>query len=522
MKRILTLFLVFTLFTSQAFSAQKSHWEDNQPNKYEWRAAWISTVANIDWPSKPGLDSETQKKELIEYLDLFDSLNFNAVVLQIRPTADAFYNSEYEPWSLFLTGDQTKAPVPYYDPLKFAIEQAHKRGIELHAWLNPYRIVHDTTKLKELAPDHIYNRHPEYFVKHTNKCYFDPAFPESREFVTNVVADIVRRYDLDGIHFDDYFYPDNDFIDTLSFRLHNRGYKLEDKAAWRRENVDILVEQISKTVKEIKPYVKFGISPFAIWRNKRDDPKGSDTHVYHYTNYDNLHADILKWMENKWVDYILPQLYFSMGYEKLDFLIIKEWWKDNAYNVPLYAGLGSYRLAEDAPNKAFRTNKEIANQIDTIRSTDGYKGFCFFTANNFTNNKMDINSVITEKFKYHAIPPNILVDNQKYSTATKASEATATVKTNSKKSKYVELSWKPRHGTYMSVIYRTPRGEKLDTNNPKNIVDITNGNSYICNNIDAESYDYYITALSRYAKESEPVLCKRVFFGPIKRLKNKK
>ncbi len=509
MNKRLLLFAALILTAAQALAQQSNLNSENYHNKYEWRAAWISTVSNIDWPSKPGLDSESQKKELIEYLDLFDSLNFNAVVLQIRPTADAFYNSEYEPWSLFLTGDQELAPTPYYDPLKFAIEQAHKRGIELHAWLNPYRIVSDTSQLKELAKNHIYNLHPEYFVKHGSRCYFDPAFPESREFVTKVVADIVRRYDIDGIHFDDYFYPDNDFIDTLSFALHNRGYELEDKDAWRRENVDLLVEEISNTVKGLKPYVKFGISPFAVWRNKKEDPRGSDTHVYHYTNYDNLHADVLKWMENKWVDYILPQLYFSMGYEKLDFLIIKDWWRDNAYNTPLYAGLGSYRLAEDAPNESFRTNKEIANQIDTIRNTSGYNGFCFFTANNFRDNKLDINSVIVEKFKYPAIPPKILADNQKYSTATPPTNATTIITTNKDKSKKVELKWQPFNGTYMSVIYRAKRDEKPEIDNPQNIIDIIDGNSYICTDIDAAEYDYYITTLSRYAKESVPVLCKR-------------
>ena len=512
-KRLLFFAAVFittiTITDALALAQQPNTTTKNYPNKYEWRAAWISTVSNIDWPSKPGLNSEAQKKELIEYLDLFDSLNFNAIVLQIRPTADAFYNSEYEPWSIYLTGSQTTPPTPYYDPLKFAIEETHKRGMELHAWLNPYRIVSDTSHLKRLAPDHIYNRHPEYFVKHGSKCYFDPAFPESREFVAKVVEDIVRRYNLDGIHFDDYFYPDKDFIDTLSFSLHNRGYAEADKAAWRRENVDLLVEKISGSIKNIKPYIKFGISPFAVWRNKKEDPRGSDTKAYYYTNYDNLHADVLKWMENKWVDYILPQLYFSMGYNLVDFLTIKDWWRDNAYDVPLYAGLASYKLDKESKDAAFRTNKEIANQIDTIRNTAGYNGFCFFTANNFKNNRLDINNIVAEKFRYKAIPPRILVDNQKYSTATAPTGAKAIVTTNKDKSKKVELKWQPFNGTYMSVIYRENRDEKPDVNNPQNIVDIIDGNSYICTCVDAANYDYYITTLSRYAKESVPVLCKR-------------
>ncbi len=512
-KKILLVISILALQFSTILSAQDTHNQHNSkqkhPNKYEWRAVWISTVNNIDWPSKPGLDSEQQKKELIEYLDLFDSLNFNAVILQIRPTADAFYSSEYEPWSIYLTGNQDTAPEPFYDPLKFAIEQAHKRGLELHAWLNPYRITQDTANLKTFSPKHIYNTNPELFVKHGKKCYFDPAFPESRDFLERVVKDIVRRYDLDGIHFDDYFYPDNDFIDSVSFSIHNRGYDTTQKAAWRRENVNLLVEQISKGVKEVKPYIKFGISPFAVWRNKREDPRGSDTKAYSYTNYDNLHADVLHWMEQKWVDYILPQYYFSIGYEILDFITIKDWWANNSYGVPLYAGLGSYRLEKEAAQPGFRSNREIANQIDSIRNTSGHYGVCFFTANNFKNNKMDINSIIKEKFNAPAISPNILPDNQKYSTAHTPTNVTSKLVKDKRLGKVeLKLSWDKIPSSYFFVVYRTPKGSTLDTNNPTNIVQISNLNSYTYNGNDVEKYDYYVTALSRYAKESEPIQIK--------------
>lgn len=499
--------LLYLGFQAEA-SGQETQSATKQP-KHEWRAVWISTVNNIDWPSQPGLDSETQKKELIEYLDLFKSLNFNAVVLQIRPTADAFYRSEYEPWSIYLTGNQTQPPAPFYDPLQFAVEQAHKRGLELHAWLNPYRITQDTANLKDLAPDHLYKSRPELFVKHGKKCYFDPAYPESRDFVAKVVKDIILRYNVDGIHFDDYFYPDNNFNDSVSFSLHSRDYKPEDKMAWRRENVNLMVELIQKTVKETKPYVKFGISPYAVWRNKKEDPRGSDTQSYGYTNYDHLHADVLAWMENKWVDYILPQFYFNIGYEKLDFSVIKDWWVANSYNIPLYAGLGSYRLDANAQLEAYRSSREMGSQIDTIRTTPGYGGVCFFTANNMKHNLLGINEMLKEKFKYPAIPGNILPEDQKYSTPVAPTQPTATLATRPDKTKEVKLAWSSYPGSYMFVIYKAEKGKQPDISNPANILDITNADSYLCSAADAAEYDYYITALSRYAKESEPALCKR-------------
>lgn len=491
-------------------SSSDSTAQNNPAGKYEWRGVWISTVNNIDWPSKPGLDAEQQKKELLEYLDLFKSLNFNAIVLQIRPTADAFYRSEYEPWSIYLTGDQTKPPVPFYDPLQFAVEQAHVRGMELHAWLNPYRITQDTANLKDLSPEHIYNTHPELFVKHGKKCYFNPAYPQSRDFVAKVVKDIVLRYNIDGIHFDDYFYPDNNFNDSASFSTENRGYSNEDKMAWRRENVNLMVEQIHTVIKETKPYVKFGISPYAVWRNKREDPRGSNTQSYAYTNYDHLHADVLAWMENKWVDYILPQFYFNIGYEKLDFVVVKDWWVDNSYNTPLYAGLGPYRLDANAKLEAYRNSKEIADQIDTIRNTPYYSGVCFFTANNMKSNLLGINESLKEKFKYPALSPNILSDDQKYSTAVAPVKPIATVITEQQsKAKEVKLSWNSYPGSYFFVIYKAKKGEKPVISNPQNIVDVTSADSYLCKGENAAEYDYYVTALSRYAKESEPKLCKR-------------
>ena len=255
----------------------------------------------------------------------------NAVILQVRPTADAFYPSELEPWSRYLTGTPGKAPKPFYDPLQFWIDECHKRGMELHAWLNPYRVAQNAKE--PLAANHIAFQHPDWILEYGGKLYFDPGLPQTREFVTKVVKDIVTRYDVDAIHFDDYFYPyplTEEFPDTTSFKIYNRAFLPENKADWRRENVDILIEMLSDTIKAVKPWVKFGISPFGVWRNLTDDPRGSDTKAG-TTNYDQLYADVIKWQEKGWIDYLLPQLYWQIGHSSVDFEILANWWKDYAY-----------------------------------------------------------------------------------------------------------------------------------------------------------------------------------------------
>ncbi len=469
--------------------------------KHEWRAVWIATVNNIDWPSAPGLSSEQQKRELIEYLELFKKLNINAVVLQIRPTADAFYKSELEPWSIYLTGNQSKAPVPFYDPLEFAINEAHKRGIELHAWLNPYRVSQDTTNLKDMASGHIARKHPEMFVKHTKKYYFDPAFPETREFLCRVIKDIVTRYDVDGIHFDDYFYPNNDFKDDYSFSIHNRGYKPEDKMAWRRENVDMVVKMLRDTIKSVKPWVKFGISPYAIWRNNDLDPRGSATKSYSYTNYDHLHADILKWMEMGWVDYILPQFYFNIGYPAVDFDVITKWWEDYSYGIPLYAGLATYKLDKNSKSEAWRSADEIGKQIDRIRSKAGYFGACYFNAKDFKDNKLGINELIANKYSHPAIPPAL----KGFSTTPPAAPIHTKIHAQGDK---IQLKWEPSNKKDLPeacyyVIYCFPQGTEPDFGRGDAIVEITGERSF---ELKAKpGYDYYVSALDRLHNESAAV-----------------
>jgi len=475
--------------------------------KHEWRAVWIATVNNIDWPSRPGLTSQAQQRELIEYLDLFKKMNFNAVVLQVRPAADAFYISENEPWSIYLTGDQSKAPDPLYDPLAFAIKEAHKRGMELHAWLNPYRVSQDTSNIRQFSNNHLYKRNPQIFQRHGKKLYFDPAYPETREFVTKVIKDLVTRYDLDGIHFDDYFYPNNDFDDSRSFARHSRGYKPEDKMAWRRENVDIVVKMLRDTIKSVKPYVKFGISPYAVWRNRKEDPRGSDTKSYGYTNYDHLHADILLWMEKGWIDYVLPQLYFNIGYDNADFNVLAKWWRDNSSGIPVYGGLGTYRLEKDSKIPAWRSAEEIRKQANIIRGLPVYQGACFFSAKNMKDNKLGVNSVLNTLYKHPSLVPTL----KGFETSAPDAPAKAQMY---KKGDVLYFTWDnpekndskgKKLSVYYHVIYKFKKGETPDFTKGESIVALIGEESYVMPSAGHSTYIFYVTALDRLFNESAPV-----------------
>ena len=278
-------------------------------NEPYFRATWISTVSNIDFPRVADRGNyEAQKKHLVEMLDQLQAMNINAVVFQVRPTADALYKSKLEPWSHWLTGKQGVAAT--YDPLELVCAEAHKRGIDVHVWINPYRVTIPGMNVENLAPNHIYHKHPEWFVKYGKQWYFNPALQETRDFLCQVVADLVSRYDIQAIHMDDYFYPypisGEVFPDTTNFANDPRGFK--NIGDWRRDNVNLAIKQVHETIISIKPEVQFGISPFGIWRNKKNDPRGSETNGLQ--NYDQLYADILLWMEEGWIDYVVPQLYW--------------------------------------------------------------------------------------------------------------------------------------------------------------------------------------------------------------------
>ena len=374
----------------------------SEPPKYEFRGAWIATVNNIDWPSQKGLPVDTQKIEFIRMLDLHKANGMNAIVMQIRPAADAFYPSPYEPWSEWLTGTQGKPPVPYYDPLAFMIEETHKRGMEFHAWLNPYRAVFNTAT-SSIAPTHISRMRPEWFLTYGDKRYFDPGVPEAQQFVTGIVRDVVSRYAVDAIHFDDYFYPyritGKDFPDTASYRQYNRGLSLDD---WRRSNVDSIIVQLYRAIRAENPTCRFGISPFGVWRNQDKDPRGSISKAGQ-TNYDDLYADILLWLQKGWIDYVVPQLYWEFGHANAPFESLLDWWSKNSYGKPCYIGLGYYRAGS---NPAWRDKTLIPRQLEAIRKTPHVSGAVYFSSKTFFRNPYGWNDTLKQNFhRYPALVP---------------------------------------------------------------------------------------------------------------------
>ena len=305
--RKLYIFLILSLLPLLSFAN----------GKREFRGAWLHVVNN----TKISTMSEQEVKGMItDALDEIESAGCNAVIFQIRPTMDAFYYSEIEPWSRYLTGEQGKAPDPFWDPFEFVIEQTHKRGMEVHAWCNPYRVT--MNEKDELDKNHVYNEQPHNFVKYGKQLYFNPTEPSAREHTVKVVADIVTRYDIEAVHFDDYFYPypieGEKFNDDRSFNKYAKEQGFSDRGDWRRYNVELLIKELNDTIKSIKPWVRFGISPFGIHRNKKDTPDGSGSDTNGLSNYDELFADVPGWAEKGYIDYYVPQLYWEIGHKRAD------------------------------------------------------------------------------------------------------------------------------------------------------------------------------------------------------------
>ena len=352
-----------------------------QKNPKEFRGAWIATVDHIDWPDTPSVNTEDQKTSFIKLLDMHKANGINAIIFQVRPAADAFYQSAFEPWSQWLSGVQGLAPSPQYDPLEFMISEAHKRGMEFHAWINPYRAVFNT-RTSSVMPTHITKTHPEWFINYGQGKYFDPGNKEARYYVVAIVKDIVERYNIDAIHFDDYFYPypipGKPFPDDVSFRKYGAGMK---KADWRRSNTDSLVAAVSRMIKATKKKCRFGISPFGIWRNISTDPDGSKTKGL--SGYDELYADVLLWLRNGWIDYVAPQLYWAIGNRSAPFEVMTEWWSRHTYGKDCYIGIGYYMAGYNA---AWREKTQVPRQIELIRKTPNLKGMIFYSSRNFVQN----------------------------------------------------------------------------------------------------------------------------------------
>ncbi len=376
----------------------------NSP-KREFRGVWVATVANIDFPSSSKLDGETQKKEWIQLMEDFKAAGMNAVVAQIRPAGDAFYPSDLVPWSKYLTGKQGSSPVPFYDPLAFMIEEAHKRGIEFHAWLNPYRATMNL-KTDELSSKHQFKKNPNWFVQYGGRYYFNPGEPEVINHINEVVKEIVEKYDVDAIHFDDYFYPykvkGQEFPDQAAFEKY--GQEFLEIGDWRRHNVDVLIETLSETIENAKPWVRFGISPFGVWRNKSTDPvNGSDSRAS-IESYDDLNADVLKWLEEDWIDYVAPQLYWYIGLPVADHKTLIEWWNKHTFDRHLYIGHAAYKVG-DSKKIEWLNPKEMSDQIALNRKTPNAQGSIYFSARSLKANKLGVADSIANHYKKPALLP---------------------------------------------------------------------------------------------------------------------
>lgn len=366
-----------------------------------FRGAWIATVANIDWPSEQAVgNTEAQKAEMVWLLDSLESIGINAIVFQVRPTSDALYFSELEPVSHWLTGKQGswKEQEPW-DPLEWTIEQAHMRHMEVHVWLNPFRVNLAKTDTAMLAPDHIMRRHPEWFWCYAQQWYFDPGLDITREWICTIVQDIVDRYDIQAIHMDDYFYPypsgKLQLPDAKTFEQYPRGFT--DIRDWRRNNVNLVIEEISRSIRECKDSVQFGISPFGVWRNASVDSTGSATQAG-IANYDNLYADIRLWIKNGWIDYVLPQVYWEIGKKVADYEILAHWWANEVKGTKcrLYIGMAPYRLEGASSKTPWGQGNEIGRQMHLNRTIPEITGECFYSTRPLLRNPRHVCDMIKE------------------------------------------------------------------------------------------------------------------------------
>ncbi|WP_229400422.1 glycoside hydrolase family 10 protein [Micromonospora okii] len=390
--------------------------------KRQFRAMWISSVVNIDWPTKASQTAPdriaAQQAEYRGWLDLARKLNHNAVVVQVRPTADAFWPSPYEPWSEYLTG--VRGQDPGWDPLAFLVDEAHKRNLEFHAWFNPYRISMPDGAggdLAKLAPNHPARQHPDWTFAYPpagvagSRLYYNPGIPEVREFVQTAMMDAVKRYDVDGVHFDDYFYPypsgAHQVPDDATFAEFNRGFT--NKADWRRDNINLLVQEMNTKIKAVKPWVKFGVSPFGIWRNKAADPLGSDTTGSQ--SYDIISADTRKWVKEEWIDYIVPQLYWYIGqYPAADYARLVPWWAETVRGtrVQLYIGQADYKSGDPAYGSFWQNPRELSDHLTLNRSYPEVLGNVHFSAVQVRANRLNATDIYAaEHYSRPALVPTM-------------------------------------------------------------------------------------------------------------------
>ncbi len=468
-----------------------------QSPKREFRGAWIATVGNIDWPLKQGLPAEEQRASFIRRLDQMQRLGLNTVIVQIRPSADAFYLSAIEPWSRYLTGKQGAAPEPFYDPLEFMIAEAHKRHMDFHAWFNPFRALVDSKKNPN-PPGHVTHLHPDWVVSYGGKSYLNPGIPDAREYVTDVIVDVVKRYDIDAVHLDDYFYPYRiagvPFNDNYAFQKFNPA-GIPSRDDWRRNNVSVFIQNLNSRIKTLKPYVKLGISPFGVWRNSSMDTAGSPTRGGQ-TNYDDLYADVLLWMRQGWIDYLLPQLYWEHGHRLVAFEVLMPWWRDHSYGRGMYFGLGLYRML-GTPAGAWAGTRELLSQIRDTRQFAPESGYSLYSLSNLDRIAAPIDDSLREYGSRIAFLPRMKwLDSI---------PPAAPVVKGSRTASGFFLQWtgeNPSGELIRYAVYRFPKGAKIDLDNTEYLLALSEAPQYIDAGY-SEGASYVVTALDRLWNESE-------------------
>lgn len=434
--------------------------------KREFRGAWIQTI----YQGYDKRSTEQNKAYLTQLLNDLQRIGINAVIFQIRPCADAFYQSDIEPWSSHLSGKTGKAPAQIWDPLQFMIDEAHKRGMELHAWLNPYRA--STGDAVTFPANHILKTHPERFVKYGKGYYFNPALSENRHYICRVVADIINRYDVDGIHFDDYFYPypigKQKFADEADYAASGSELSLDD---WRRQNVDLLIEQVHNTIADFKPWVRFGVSPFGIWRNVTSDPKGSNTAGLQ--NYDDLYADVPLWAEKGWIDYQIPQLYWEIDHKAAPYGELAPWWIANSRGRHVYLGQDAQKTAKAG---------ELGRKMQLASEADGN---CWWYAASLSS----LSDSLSHIYATPALVPEYL-----WKPSQPADKPTSVEFSNG------QLKWDNAPEAAKWVVYRFDSEKDIDIENPAAICAVTYSNTYS----PARAGIYVVTALDRTNCESAP------------------
>lgn len=482
------------------------------PPKREFRAAWLATYSNIDWPSS-GSTTAQEQSTFIQRVDEHKATGMNALFVQIRSQCDAMYASPYEPWSADLTGTQGTAPSPYYDPLEFMINETRKKGMEFHAWFNPYRALGNatTTTLAALHSSHVINQHPEWIMTAGTQKILNPGIPAVWDYVIKIVMDVVRRYDIDGVHFDDYFYPYpsvGTYTDDTEYALYGRG--ISTKAAWRRSNVDSLIKRLGDSIRVVKPWVKFGISPSGIWLSQASDAvNGSNTSSGATQHYKDLYANSRLWQQQGWIDYLAPQIYWYMGQSGSDYSILVPWWNNNAFGRHIYSGMAGYKVGDVSQAASFATdNRQIPNQIRLNRQYSGIAGQIIYNTSSLRSNKLGFTDSLRLFFfnKPALVPTMTWKDNVVPATATSLTAVYTASNT-------VNLSWvKPAAASNeldkvkRFAIYRSTNAT-VDINDANNLIAIlwNDAETYTDNTVaTATNYYYVVTSLDRLQNESVP------------------